>query len=245
MAPDPSPNMLEQSHKATGFFSLPRELRDRSLKWSEKTVARRSSLSDSKFVLPYQKKRLVSRQFKSEYDQRSAVNTSVRVFDIDDRCTFEDFPRLALNACYLELHWDSASDDEDEMPMLFPDGTRVELPLKARLKPLEELASHFPGVKDVHIQPSHSSTHNLKGVVNNLIACPVLTSFTVRSHEFSEEGVDLAIWSCEHGFLVDNTDEGKEKRQGAQAGSRKVDTLYVFGGTGEGSIDDFMGHWTT
>lgn len=78
--------------------------------------------------------------------------------------------------------------------------------------------------------------------MNALIACRVLTRFTVRSHEFPEEGVDFAIWSREHGILVDNTDEEKAKQvweaalevqerrleeecQSEKAGSRKVDTL--------------------
>lgn len=64
------------------------------------------------------------------------MNTFVHVFDIDDMCTFEHCPRLGLNACYLELHWDNNSD-EDDMPMLILAGARIELPLEVRLKSLE------------------------------------------------------------------------------------------------------------
>lgn len=151
MAPDPLPKMPEQSDKATGFFSLPREPRDRIYDMVREDRCKQSNDVHFDFCAAIPEKRLVNRQFKSEYDERSAVNTFVNVFDIDDRCTFEDVPRLALNACYLELHWDSASDDEDEMPVLLPDGAHVELSLEARLKSLGELASHFPKVKNVHI----------------------------------------------------------------------------------------------
>lgn len=211
MAPDPTPSMLEHNDKATGFFSLPRELRDRIYEMVREDHCKK--LDDIRFgfraAIP--EKRLVNRQFKSEYDERSAVNTFVHVFDFEDVCTFEHFPRLALNACYLALHWESTSD-EDELPMLLPLGARIELPLEVRLKSLEELVGHLPKIKDVHIELNHSDTHDLKDVVNDLIACPVLTSFIVQSHQFPGESVDFANWSREHGFLVDNTDEEKAEQ---------------------------------
>lgn len=166
------------------------------------------------------------------------------MFDMFDRYTFKDVPRLAHNAFYLEHDWDSASDDEDEMPMLLPDGARVELSLEARLKSLEELASHFPKVKNVHIQLSHWSTHDLKDVVNALIACRVLTSFTIRSHEFSDEGVDFAIWSREHGILIDNTDEEKAKQlmeAALEIQKRRLEEEWQKWT----HSSDFAGYWTT
>jgi len=59
-------------------------------------------------------KRLVNRQFESEYDQRSAVNTFVEVFDLLNTCTFENFPRLAIRSCYLQLAW-TTEDAYDEL----------------------------------------------------------------------------------------------------------------------------------
>lgn len=217
MAPDPSQSMPEHNDKATGFFSLPRELRDRIYEMVRED--RRKKLDDIRFgfraAIP--EKRLVNRQFKSEYDERSAVNTFVHVFDFEDVCTFEHFPRLALNACYLALHWESTCD-EDELNIFLSPGARIELPLEIRLKSLERLAGHLPKIKDVHIQLKHPTTHDLKDVVNDLIACPVLTSFTIKSRKFSGVvSVDFAIWSREHGFLVDNTDKEKAMQE-VQAG---------------------------
>lgn len=115
----------------------------------------------------------------------------------------------------------------------------------------------------MHIELSNLSTHDLKDVVNDLIACPVLTSFTVKTdYEIPAECVEFAIWSREHGFLVDNTDEEKaeqtlkaaleihsrrvaERYRSEQASSREVDTLYLSSGTDKGSIGDSMGYWTS
>lgn len=56
MAPDTSPNMTEQSDKATGFFSLPRELRDRiyDMVRKDSPTASKSTLFILNFVLPCQ-----------------------------------------------------------------------------------------------------------------------------------------------------------------------------------------------
>ena len=212
MAPGTSPKATTQSDKATGFFTLPRELRDRIYELVRDDRCQKVKLVRFEIRAAIPEKRLVSRQFKFEYDQRSAVNTFVHVFDICDKCIFEDFPRLALDACYLSFNWLSAFDDEDGMPMLLSLGARVGLPLEARLKFLEESTSHFPKVKDVHIELIHLTTHDLRDVVNDLIACPVLTSFTVKNHRIPAKGVDFAIWSREHGFLVDNTDKEKAEQ---------------------------------
>lgn len=211
MAPDPSPSMLEHNDKATDFFSLPRELRDRIYEMVREDRCKKLDDIRFEFRAAIPEKRLVNRQFKSEYDERSAVNTFVHVFDIDDMCIFEHFPRLALNACYLALHRERTSD-EDGLPMLLELGVRIELTLKVRLKSLEELVGHLPKIKDVHIELNHWTIHDLKDVVNDLIACPVLTSFVVQSHQFPGESVDFADWSREHGFLVDNTDEEKAEQ---------------------------------
>jgi hypothetical protein len=142
----------------------------------------------------------------------------------------------------------------------------VELPLKARLKSLENLVENFTKIEDVNIELVHSETHDLKDVVCDLIACPVLTRFFVRSHTFSSisagaptvEIVDFAIWSRERGFLVDNTEEekasqeleamyerhsrrGAAKNQSGRVRSRKVATLYPSDVTYEDNIDDFVG----
>ena len=267
MAPNPSSDMIEQSDKVTGFFSLPRELRDRIYDMVREDHHSEAFDVELEFRAAIPEKRLVSRQFKLEYDQRIAANTFVYVVDMFDMCIFEHFPRLTLNARYLALDWESDNpSDEDVLPALVPLGARVKLPLKARLKSLENLVGRFTKIKAVNIQLVHDATHNLKDVVCDLIACPVLTSFTVTSETFlstsagvlMEEKVDFAIWSRENGFLVDNTDEekakqeleaaherhstrGAEEHESGQVGSRKVDSLYFSGVTYEGSIDDFLG----
>lgn len=129
MAPGMSSKETTQIDKAIGFFTLPRELRDKIYELVREDRRKKVKHVRFKIRAAIPEKRLVSRQFKSEYDQRSAVNTFVQVFDMDDMCKFEDFPRLALDACYLAFDWDSACDDEDDMPMLLPLGAPVGLPL--------------------------------------------------------------------------------------------------------------------
>ena len=85
-------------------------------------------------------------------------------------------------------------------------------------------------------------THNLKTITDQMIACPVLTSFSIKSAGFLaledrssgleqsaliwvpwsrlKETVDLAIWSRGHGFLVDNTDEEKAREETETARER-------------------------
>jgi hypothetical protein len=99
--PDPSPNMAEPSDKVTGFFSLPRELRDIIYDMAREEYSRAVNGVWFRYRAAIPTLRLVSRQLKLEYDQRPAVNTSVHVFDMLNRCTVEHFPRLAINSRYL------------------------------------------------------------------------------------------------------------------------------------------------
>lgn len=101
------------------------------------------------------------------------------------------------------------------------------------------------------MQLSHSTTHDLKDVVKDLIACPVLTSFTVTSHGWLGESTDFAIWSREHGFPVDNTDEEKAKQ--LLEAALEVQETCLEEECQSGQIEvakwthfcDLVGHWTT
>ena len=103
MAPDPSLTMAEQTDQVTSFFSLPRELRDRIYDMAREDHRKMFDEVVFDFRAAIPEERLVSHQFKAEYDERSTVNTFVRVFDPSNKCTFEHFPRLAINSRYLEL----------------------------------------------------------------------------------------------------------------------------------------------
>jgi hypothetical protein len=230
MAPDPFPNMVEPSDKATGFFSLPRELRDNIYDMVRQDHHHQVTYITfgSRAAIP--EKRLVSRQFKLEYDERAAASTYMYLLDPFDICTFEQFPRLAINLSSLVLNWHSAIDMNDMMLLPFSLGPRVRLPLKARLKTLERLVGHLPQIEDVHVQLEHRATHDLKDVVQDLIACPVLTRFLVRSGESlrdallprsTGESAIFAFWTRELGFLIDNTDEDKAKRKVRAARERQ------------------------
>ncbi|KAM0709446.1 hypothetical protein Q7P35_003484 [Cladosporium inversicolor] len=162
----------------------------------------------------------------------------------------------------------------------------IEFTLRQRLRCLQTLVRHLPEVKEVHIEVVEHDTHNLKSIADQLVACPVLTSFSIKSPGFLDtiqdpvsgivcpgalewvpwshlqESVDLAIWSREHGFLVDNTEAKKaeqeaeaarERRNGrvrakyhnAKVASGVPDILDFSGGTDEGSLDDFAGQETS
>jgi hypothetical protein len=96
----------------------------------------------------------------------------------------------------------------------------------------------------VHIEVVEPETRNLKSMAEHLSACPVLTSFSIKSAGFLtlyedpvsgisdpsdlewvpwsrlQESVDLALWSREHGFLVDNTNVEKAEQEATNARER-------------------------
>lgn len=234
MAPDPSPNISEQSDKPTGFFSLARELRDKIYDMIREDRCKKFGDVKFDFRVAIPEKRLVSRQFTSKYDEKSAVNTFVRVFDPFNECTSEKFPRLAVKSRSLELS--CASDDDFGKQFLPFQKSPIEPSLGHRLSSLQELVSHLPELKEVHIELLETDMCVLRSMVGELITCSALTSFSIRSAGFilvettlsglegkgtrtwlpwssTEETVNFAIWSREHGFLVDNADENKAKHE--------------------------------
>lgn len=164
----------------------------------------------------------------------------------------QEFPRLAMKSRYLELIWTCEIDHDMPSPFdgIAPlNGGQFRPSLKDRLKSLHELVDYLPDLKDVHIELGQLETYNLKDIVDELIACPNLTSFSIKSAEFfhvqhavstrfgshkrtlsdvpwcyakEEEDVDFVIWSREHGFLVDNTDEEKAKQEVEAARERRL-----------------------
>lgn len=244
MAPDPSLDIAEESDKPTGFFSLPRELRDTIYDMAREEGTHVVDGVMFTYCAAVPKLRLVSRQLKFEYDQRPALNTSVHVFDIPNKCTFKHFPRLATKSRYLELSWTREYlYDVHNLQCLSNPDTPIRFTLGSRLGTLERLVRHLPEVKEVHVKVVTHETHNLKTIAKQLIACPVLTSFFIKSAGFLaledrssgglersamiwvpwshlEESVDLAVWSRGHGFLVDNTDEKKAKEETETARER-------------------------
>jgi hypothetical protein len=241
MAPDPSPNTIEQGDEAIGFFSLPRELRDRIYDMAKKDhrVKIKSIIYEFRAAIP--EKRLVSRQFKAEYDERSAVNTFVHIFDMFDMCAFEHFPRLAIKSCYLELAW--TTEDAYAMPCdLDPDvpDELFDVSLRDRMRTLQRLVDRLPEIKDVHVEVWALQAPKFKDTADAMIASPVLTSFSIKNAGFihfeapvsggsrirfipwssAKGNVDFVIWSRAHGFLVDNTDEEKGMQEVVAARER-------------------------
>jgi len=223
MASDPPANLIEKDDKVTGIFSLPRELRDRI--YDTAREEHRRVVEDVEFIFraAVPTLRLVNRQFKVEFDERSSANTFVLVTYPPNHCNFVKFPRLALKSRFLELAFKGA-DDEYTPPGL-SDNT-----LEHRLLRLEKLAGWLPEVKVVHMQVVVDSTHDLKAFADVLIQCPVLTNFTINSAGYARpagifgflkwtpwsrtrERVIFAIWSRERGFIVDNTDLEKAEHE--------------------------------
>jgi hypothetical protein len=180
VAPDPSPNMTEQGEEAVGFFKFPRGLRDKVYDMAREEYHRRIEDAEFEFRAAIRALRLISRQFKSEYDQRSAVNTFVRVLDPNNMCTIEHFPRLALKSCYLEVV--EAPEFDDGVPFCPGFGRHDEFAVEIRLAPIARLLDHLPEVKDVHIQLVRGGLRmNLRDIAAALIAYPFLTSFSIES----------------------------------------------------------------
>jgi len=221
--------MAGEDNEANGFFSLSRELRDNIYDIVREDHQEKIGQVSFKYRAAIPKVRLISRQFKSEYDQRSAVNTFVHVMDPDNVCTFRHFPRLAIRSHYLELAW--ANETYCSMPFTLSRPFAPIMPsLGDRLRSLERLVGHLPEIKSVDVQHVVVTYKHLKNVVGELIACPILTSFSIRGAGFfslsslrgthglgvgpkwmpcsrAGEKVDYAIWSRGGGFQLDNTDE--------------------------------------
>lgn len=212
--------MTDQNDKGTGFFSLPRELRDTiyDMARQEHSCVVKDVMFRYRAAIPTL--RLVSRQLKLEYDQRPAADTSVHIFDVFNECRIERFPRLATKSRYLEMAW-TREDliDVDHMQSVSDPYAPIEYTLIRRLRSLQNLVDHLPEVKEVHIEVQEHETHNLKSIADQLVACPVLTSFSIKSPGFLDtmqdpvsgvicpgalewvpwshlqESVNLAIWS--------------------------------------------------
>lgn len=170
MAPDPPTKTAEPIDKVTGFFSLPRELRDSiyDLIREDDYWIMIDLIFDWRAAIP--EKRLVSRQFKSQYDKRSAINTVVQIIDVFALCQVRDIPRLAMKSCCLELIWTSEIDYDMSSPFdaIEPfNGGPFEPSLEDRLKSLQHLVDYLPELKDVHIELGQLETHNLKDMGMN------------------------------------------------------------------------------
>ena len=154
MDPDTLRNTVEQNDKANGFFTLPRELRDKIYDAARDDYQQGDDVVKFEFRAAIPTLRLVSRQFTHEYEERSAVNTFVRVFDLNNWCKFERLPRLAIKSRHLESVCDGGNDE-------FKLSSGYEPFLEDRLKSLERLAGHLPEVEEVHVQLVQYGTDDL------------------------------------------------------------------------------------
>ena len=53
------------------------------------------------------------------------------------------------------------------------------------MESLQRLVGHLPEIKDVHVEEMVYDTRNINCTMAELIACPVLTNFTIKSAGFT------------------------------------------------------------
>jgi hypothetical protein len=90
--------------ETTGFFSLARELRDKIYNniWQERKHKVNATYYIVNAAIP--NVRLISRQFRSEYDESSPANSFAVVYDLYGPCNdFRGFPRLATRSTRLGM----------------------------------------------------------------------------------------------------------------------------------------------
>jgi hypothetical protein len=241
--------MGEPSGKVTGFFSLPRELRDQiyELAWENHQQLTAEVILYCRTPIPTL--RLVSRQFKDEYDQKAPSLSSLHISDVACACKIEDVPRLATRSRSLHIGWvyidTGISGNLNLLLQMFGLAPIVD-PIKERLRFLTELVSQFTHVKEVHVCIYTSKTHDLEGLMGDLTDCPVITNFVIKpvapANSGGAQGADLAIWSREGGFLVDNTNEEKanQEEEATLEGSEEREAAKTQSSVAEGPVSDIL-----
>jgi hypothetical protein len=228
MASTSSSELATEGDEPTGFFSLPRELRDKiyDMVWQERKHKVNAAYYIVNAAIP--NVRLISRRFRSEYDESSPANSFATVYDMYGPCNnFRGFPRLATHSTRLELIWEVCSVS------IFPaNGFEISsrdylLCVKDRLIALMCLLCRTPSIKDVHVHLRmntlsrvrsvdihlyiHTNDH-LGRIVDELIACPILADSITESLKWGSMVTAtqcLASWSRESGFAVSNAEERK------------------------------------
>jgi hypothetical protein len=152
MASTSSSELATEGDEPTGFFSLPRELRDKiyDMVWQERKHKVNAAYYIVNAAIP--NVRLISRRFRSEYDESSPANSFATVYDMYGPCNnFRGFPRLATHSTRLALIWEVCSVS------IFPaNGFEISsrdylLCVKDRLIALMCLLCRTPSIKDVHV----------------------------------------------------------------------------------------------
>lgn len=221
MESNPSPktihhdgNMTDKNGEAIGFFSLPRELRDKiyDLVWEEHKQVCDDVVFTFRAAIP--RVRFICRQFKSEYDQASPAKSLVNVDDKFGMLSgLMKPPRLATQSTHFEASIWMLENCQHPLLNLWNNGLCYCMSsLRSELGRKLDLLRHLRLVKQVHIRLYLHSTHHLKAFVDELTTCPILSGVTVNSSKSFDPSTDdltFAIWSRERGSLLDNTDERK------------------------------------
>lgn len=212
MASESSPGPTDHDSEPIGFFTIPRELRNRiySMVREEHTL----TLNRKTFVcrVPVPSIRLVSRQVKSEYDESSQENSSVHLLDsLHIFKEGERFPLLATKSRRLVVSWSVLYDCEKPMAGLQDSNSDDKVEIGRHLSKLTHLSRKLPFVQEVCICMYIQPEKHLKRVVEQLIACPVVTGLVVRSYNSLRPAVVkdrslYAVWTLKRGILLDNTD---------------------------------------
>lgn len=227
MASESSSDPTSNEDKPTSFFSLPRELRDDiySMVREDHTIMLNKKTFACRTLVP--SVRLVSRQFKSEYDQSAQLNTSVHILD-----SFQEFaqgerlhripsilriPRIATNSSRLVVNWSVLYDCDKPFGGLQTGLSDGAFEIQRNLSKLIRLCSSLPFLKEVCVCMFIHPRQHLKRVVEQLITCPVLTGLVVKSYsslhpKLVKERATFAVWSRKRGFLLNNTNKKRAVR---------------------------------
>lgn len=219
-----APTKTNNDAKPTGFFSLPRELRDDiySMVRKDHTLTLNRKIFACRTLVP--SVRLVSRQFKSEYDQSAQTNTSVHILDSSQELAQGErlhhiprVPRFAANSSRLVVNWSVLYDCNKPFGGLQTGLSDGAFEIQRNLSKLVRLASSLPFVVEVCVCMFIHPRQHLKRIVEQLIACPVLTGLVVKSYsslhpKLVKDRATFAVWSRERGFLLDNTHKKRAVR---------------------------------
>jgi hypothetical protein len=228
MASSPSSEPDTDGDKTIGFFSLPRELRDNIYHriWQEQK--QRVHVAEFLIRAAIPSVRLVSRQFRSEYDESSPPNSCVRTLNFDNGlCEETEFPRLASRCSRVEEVWIINGARRGHRRY---GGCCLVVDVEWNLEDFLFLAGcSLPVLEDVLFRLYLEPSPCLRRIADELIEYPLASDLILNSvdslgREESDKAY-FAVWSREHGFLVDNMDLEKAKQEQGAADARNEQRL--------------------
>lgn len=191
MAQGTTPDALDQGACTIGFFSLPRELRDSiyDMVWQEK----QEKISGANFRIQaaIPKVRLISRHFKSEYDERSPANSILHIADLGGDFTLVGgmVPRLAARTTHVRLSLEVSSCDCADPSNI--DESCTVIWAKDSLGSYTALLGSFHELRTTTMTLSAEPDDCLKRILEEAIKFPMLINLNIVSYDMMRLGSTL------------------------------------------------------